>query len=139
MPQRSPERQAELEAKLGPQPHCANPGCIKPVNYNGGNRWGHFCTHCIRVSQGKFKPLRHVTYLRKFKCSNYNGKLLGFNCYTDWKLVKKDGARIITHMDHIDGDHTNNNPKNLQELCDHCHTRKSQLNGDKDGWKNKRS
>jgi hypothetical protein len=140
MATRSPERQQVLESKLGPQPSCANPGCTKPVNYNGGNRWGSFCAHCVRVSQGKFKPKPGITYLRKNMCGNYDGRVsLGFSCYTNWKLVKKEKARIITHMDHVDGDWSNNSIENLQELCPYCHDEKSRRNGDKDGWKNKRS
>ena len=29
------------------------------------------------------------------------------------------------HIDHIDGDHSNNNPKNLQRLCASCHAKKT--------------
>ena len=114
---RNAKKQAELEAKLGPQPKCANKGCGKPVAYTGGDRWKHFCSHCIKVGQNTAKPKPHITYLRKFQCDNKDGKLLGFSCYTDWKKVKKDGIKITTHMDHVDGNHKNSTAKNLQELC----------------------
>jgi hypothetical protein len=69
-----------------------------------------------------------------------NGRAdLGFSCYTNWKLVKKERAKIVTHMDHIDGNHLNNDPANLQELCPYCHDTKSNINGDKDPWRNRRS
>jgi predicted HNH restriction endonuclease len=33
-------------------------------------------------------------------------------------------------VDHIDGDRTNNTPKNLQTLCANCHRLKTQMNKD---------
>jgi hypothetical protein len=42
-------------------------------------------------------------------------------------------------MDHVDGNHLNNDPANLQELCPYCHDEKSRRNGDKDGWRNRRT
>lgn len=139
MAKRHPQRQAALERKLGPQPSCVNPGCDNPVSYTGGNRWKHFCSHCIKVTQLRAKPRPDVEYIRKNMCANHDGRVnLGFSCYTNWRLVKKEGHRIITHMDHVDGDHSNNVPENLQELCPYCHDEKGRRNGDKDGWKNKR-
>jgi 5-methylcytosine-specific restriction endonuclease McrA len=34
------------------------------------------------------------------------------------------------HVDHIDGNHLNNDINNLQTLCANCHALKSKLNGD---------
>lgn len=33
-------------------------------------------------------------------------------------------------IDHIDGNHKNNNKENLQALCSNCHRLKSKINGD---------
>jgi len=33
-------------------------------------------------------------------------------------------------VDHIDGNHSNNNPENLQTLCPNCHAVKTVINGD---------
>jgi hypothetical protein len=130
---------ADIEAKFGPRPNCANPGCGKP-SFCNGHRWSHFCSHCRNVSQGRAEPKPHITYLRTGICGNYNGRVdLGFSCYTNWKLVKKERAKIVTHMDHIDGNHLNNDPANLQELCPYCHDTKSKINGDKDPWRNRRT
>jgi len=38
--------------------------------------------------------------------------------------------RVQLDVDHIDGDHINNNPSNLQTLCANCHRLKTMLNGD---------
>ena len=35
-------------------------------------------------------------------------------------------------VDHVDGDHDNNDPTNLQTICANCHRLKTKLN--KDGW-----
>lgn len=123
---------AEKEAKLGPRPLCCNPGCGKPA-YENGHRWTPFCSSCRNVSQGRIKPLPGITYLRKNICGNWDGRYaLGFPCIIDWKVVKKNKIRVITHMDHIDGNHLNNDSNNLQELCSYCHDEKGRLAGDKD-------
>lgn len=127
----------EIEVRLGPRPTCVNPGCGKPCSQNG--RWMPFCSSCRKVSQLKRKPDAHITYLKRNICANHDGRVdLGFPCFTNWKLVKRHGHRISTHMDHIDGNHLNNTAENVQELCPYCHDEKGRRNGDKDGWKNKR-
>lgn len=128
-----------LEAKYGPRPNCCNPGCGKPA-FNNGHRWTMFCSHCRLVSQGKKEKKEGITYLRMNSCANYDGRAdLGFPCFTDWFLVKKHGAKIATHMDHVDGNHLNNDPNNLMELCPYCHDEKGRQNGDKNPWKNRQN
>jgi hypothetical protein len=129
---------AEKEAMWGPRPICTNPGCGRPCTSNG-KRWVHFCNDCRNVSQGRGKAKAHIQYSRKNMCANYDGRVnLGFSCYTNWELIKKENGQVNTHMDHIDGNHLNNTPANLQELCPYCHDRKSAEGKDKDGWKNRR-
>lgn len=74
---------------------------------------------------------------RKDYCENIDGRL-GFICNTvlptqsmidaaglvDWK------PKQFLEVDHIDGNHTHNDPANLQTLCKHCHVIKSYTNGD---------
>lgn len=45
----------------------------------------------------------------------------------------------LTEVDHIDGDHTNNDSGNLQELCMICHKIKGKIFGDFDNTKSKKS
>lgn len=40
-----------------------------------------------------------------------------------------------TELDHKDGNHTNNTPENVEELCKACHAHKSKLNGDHKGFR----
>ena len=42
---------------------------------------------------------------------------------------------IVTKLDHIDGNHFNNVPKNTQTLCSICHARKGKEEGDFNGHK----
>jgi 5-methylcytosine-specific restriction endonuclease McrA len=60
---------------------------------------------------------------RKDRCENRDGRL-GFKC--NYKI--RHSAQL--QVDHIDGDHTNNDPGNLQTLCANCHTFKTHSNGD---------
>jgi len=38
--------------------------------------------------------------------------------------------RYVLHVDHMDGNHENNDPENLQTLCSRCHSIKTVINGD---------
>lgn len=81
---------------------------------------------------------RYHPYLRfrKTYCENQDGRL-GFVCNTvlptqamidaaglDWTPIQ------FLEVDHINGNHTNNDPKNLQTLCKCCHMIKGAQNGD---------
>jgi 5-methylcytosine-specific restriction endonuclease McrA len=58
---------------------------------------------------------------------------------TPYRRLKKDSCGccgfVPVHpaqldVDHIDGNHANNSPDNLQTLCANCHRLKTVLNGD---------
>ena len=42
----------------------------------------------------------------------------------------KPEYKVVLDVDHIDGDHTNNDPSNLQTLCANCHRIKTVVSGD---------
>ena len=48
---------------------------------------------------------------------------------TDVKL-RNSAIRAALSVDHIDGNHDNDSPENLQTLCQNCHSIKTILNGD---------
>ena len=60
---------------------------------------------------------------RKDRCENRDGRL-GFKC--NYKI--RHPAQL--QVDHIDGNHINNDISNLQTLCANCHTYKSHVSGD---------
>lgn len=74
---------------------------------------------------------------RKDYCENTDGRL-GFTCNTvlpTQEMIDAVGLvgwkpKQFLEVDHIDGNHRHNNPKNLQTLCKHCHVIKSFTSGD---------
>lgn len=74
---------------------------------------------------------------RKDYCENVDGRL-GFKCNTvlpTQDMIDSVGLtgwkpKQFLEVDHIDGNHTHNNPDNLQTLCKHCHVIKSYTHGD---------
>lgn len=110
------------------RPKCINHGCSKPVA-SSGLRWRPVCSHCHTTGYNGTLYAKGVTPFRIGQCSNIDGHL-GFPCYIDWKRVKKDNARIKTHIDHKDGNHLRNVIENCEELCESCHSEKGRLFGD---------
>jgi len=129
------------------RPTCINYGCEGKVTSSTMGRYRPFCSWCHHAGYGyratykrvdgtikKYPPrqLREGVILFKTgKCSNQkHGQkgYLGFPCPMNYK--KAPWAIGITELDHRDGDHTNNTIKNVQELCNPCHVKKSKLSGD---------
>jgi hypothetical protein len=90
---------------------------------NGGKRYAALCGTCekklfdpnhkARVER-KHRPYREFVKTHCEKC----GFSSEYPCQFD--------------VDHIDGNHSNNDPDNLQTLCSNCHRLKTYLNKD---WK----
>lgn len=115
------------------RPICINHGCSKEVTYShkdesGVKRWRIHCGHCQAASYGKWPHREGVTPYKTGKCANVSGAL-GFKCPVKWTKIPKD-AKGMTEVDHINGDHCDNRPENLMELCPMCHKIKGQRAGD---------
>lgn len=120
---------------------CINPGCEELAAFDrtdvkGNKNWRIHCWRCHQYSYRKIKPngqpvtLRPgVTEFKKFECCNKDGHL-GFACIVDFTKLDSILGRPITEIDHKDGNHFNNDPSNLEELCKYCHVYKGKLNGD---------
>lgn len=122
-------------------PTCINYGCGSPVTYcskdqKGNKRWRIHCSHCQGASYGRWEHRAGVTPFKTGRCSNVDGHLT-FKCATKWKLIPQ-WAKGMTEVDHKNGNHMDNNPSNLDELCVHCHKLKGQLNGDFRGHRYRR-
>ena len=120
------------------RPICINPGCGKnAVPMKGkvgqpGVRYRVYCGNC-HISSYSDMPLKPgVTPYKKNCCTNQDGHL-GFPCITDHTKFDRISTKGKFEIDHKDGDPHNNDPDNLQELCQHCHTEKGMLGGDYNG------
>lgn len=108
-------------------PKCALPGCSTRVSYhkkstktNGtpAAKWKSFCAFHRDNPIGKKAKEQ---YLRSRGCENRDGRL-------GWICTCTDDDRLT--IDHIDGNHLNNDPSNIQVLCHNSHNRKTNINGD---------
>ena len=75
----------------------------KGSHKDGTRRYGNTCEYCHRNAYSKYK---------KDKCEKC-GFIAVDKCQLD--------------VDHIDGNHKNDNPANLQTICANCHRLKSKL------------
>jgi 5-methylcytosine-specific restriction endonuclease McrA len=71
-----------------------------------GYRYKKYCTQCYR------KPYRKYLKSQCEKC-NYKPEVAG-----------------VLDIDHIDGNHTNDDASNLMTLCSNCHRVKTRVNDD---------
>ncbi|AUR99099.1 HNH nuclease [Vibrio phage 1.262.O._10N.286.51.A9] len=93
---------------------------------------------CGNLCKKRGKPNKHgIQYYRKH-CGSCERKL--YNMPRKYYRGFKEDKCIICgfipkhicqlDVDHIDGNHNNNSPENLQTLCANCHRLKTQLNRD---------
>ena len=121
------------------RPTCINYGCEKLVAPMTGKitdpnpRWRVHCGHCQGASYGRQSHAKGVTPYKTGMCTNID-EHLGFKCFTNFRKMPKN-YKGRTQVDHKDGDPSNNDPNNLDELCVHCHNYKGQLSGDFNGWR----
>ena len=111
------------------RPTCKRGGCSNPCktnNYNkdGSRRYHKLCSGCAKKKhkQGKctrepriFLPPKNSGYIRKDHCEHCG--------FVPLHMCQLDA-------DHIDGNHNNNDPSNLQTLCANCHRLKTWSNRD---------
>jgi len=109
-------------------PKCVNQGCDNDVIVRDWKYYSfkHLCGDCSRRIRNGLPPREGVTFHKKDYCENKDGRL-GFECPVkdDYKLPSSS-----LHGDHIDGNHENNLPENLQTLCSICHHIKGLKEGD---------
>ena len=99
-------------------PKCVEPGCNAYADNAGNSRYHKYCSmhHKRKYLMNGWSYKQH----RKDFCENQDGRL-GFVC----------DCTIREHMltvDHIDGDHNNDDMENLQTLCWNCHRWKTMVN-----------
>jgi hypothetical protein len=109
-------------------PTCVNKGCSNDVIVRDWKYYSfkHYCSDCsMRLRKG-LQPRAGVVFSKKNYCENKDSRL-GFECPVDpnWKFPS-----TVLHGDHIDGNHENNVPENIQTLCAICHHLKGLHTGD---------
>lgn len=101
------------------RPQCKN--CTRKVRYHTKNPdgsikwWRKYCTMCHK-NQGQ-EQYRYRQNKKSYceKCD----------------FIAEHPIQL--DVDHIDGNHKNNSPDNLQTLCANCHRLKTVLSGDHNG------
>jgi len=109
-------------------PTCVNDGCNNNVQVREWKYWSFKseCSTCA-TARKKGKTVAGVTQHKKDYCENHDGHL-GWRCPVPKQQWK--GFENSLDLDHLDGDHHNNNPENVMTYCKLCHGRKSLENGD---------
>jgi len=93
------------------------------ISLFGTNRKRIYKDYCYKTWKAKPWDIDPTPYYRKiiqdkdWVCDNWNTGCLGFPCATDPNLL----PRSCLDVHHKDGNHKNNNRKNLQVLCVCCH------------------
>lgn len=118
-------------------PKCINIGCTKEVAVRHWTNTGlpSLKTECTRCAGARIKgkSVNGVQMVKKHMCENSDGRL-GFLCPIDSTRYSEFPSDCY-HMDHINGDHTDNRIDNIMTLCTMCHTRKGKMSGDFNGSK----
>jgi len=116
-------------------PTCVNEGCNNNVIVREWKYWS-FKSECSRCTQARKhnKKIDGVQIHKKNYCENLDGHL-GFRCPVKTSTIQEaieawKEYLASLDLDHEDGDHLNNNPKNVKTYCKLCHNRKSKNTGD---------
>lgn len=97
-------------------PTCSNEGCSNPVIVRDWKylSFKHYCSSCNKRMKTGEAPKEGVVFHKKNYCENKDGRL-GFICPVKDENFGFKNSEL--HSDHIDGNHFNNDPSNLQTLC----------------------
>jgi len=96
---------------------CNELGLFRNMRVRGGARRYARCG--VHKSRAAMKASGHYTTLRKDYCENIDGRL-GFKC----QVIIMDKF-IQLDADHINNDHSDSRPENIQTLCKMCHPMKT--------------
>ncbi len=131
--------------KAGHRPTCINYGCTNLANSKSGSLGWRI--HCSTCQVNVYNPLvlwkQQIIPFKTFKCSNYKDQHLGFPCSMNPRIIKQQiqifgkAVRMLTDVDHKNGNPYDNRIVNLDEICNPCHRLKSITEGDHNPYKNK--
>jgi len=114
-------------------PTCINSGCIRPVQVRCWTNWS-FKTECgtcykARATGIKGKAMEGIVIHKKQFCENHDSHL-GWKCPVPKASWLKLGMLQSLDLEHVDGNHDNNDPENVKTICKLCHAKKSMKYGD---------
>lgn len=109
-------------------PKCVNTGCGNDVIVRDWKYYSfkHYCADCNERMKKGLPPREGVSFGKKTYCENKDSRL-GFVCPVRIDFMFPNN---VLHGDHIDGNHENNKPENIQTLCCICHHVKGLSSGD---------
>jgi hypothetical protein len=114
-------------------PMCINPGCVRQVRVRNWKDWSlkSECGTCYKArSTGFFGPaMAGITIHKKDHCENVDGRL-GWKCPVPSETWIELDMLNALDLEHLDGNHFNNTPKNVDTICKLCHGKKSTINND---------
>lgn len=115
-------------------PKCVNIGCDRNVVVRDWKNWS-FKSECSRCASARLKGIEveGVTRHKKTYCENIDGHL-GWVCPVPGDAWKD--FPFALDIEHVDGDHQNNTPENVETICKLCHGKKTILEGDCHNTKN---
>jgi hypothetical protein len=116
-------------------PKCVNIGCSNDVAVRNWANWS-FKSECPKCQSDRKKGIirEGITIHKKKYCENIDGRL-GFFCPVKSK-ENWIGFESSLDLDHINGNHDDNTPSNVDTYCKCCHSRKSLEMGDCSNKKN---
>lgn len=114
-------------------PRCINPGCERPVMVRDWKNWSikSECGTCYKARVTGFRgpAMSGIEIHKKEYCENVDGRL-GWQCPVPAKSWKELDMLNALDLEHLDGDHFNNTPENVDTICKLCHGKKSTINND---------
>lgn len=130
-------RKNTSEMKVALKGKCKAPGCTSHLTMWKGPGEKDYCDkHQRNLSTygGLATHAKEYSQLREHCCAECGfdpAKLPRISKYKESDPVLHNSMiRSALTVDHIDGDHENNAPENLQTLCSNCHNIKTIENGD---------
>ena len=112
---------------------CQLHNCDNPITLRSGPGSKLCKHHQKQMTEGFARLDRPYTFDKECVCERCGYDPIKDNPYISSLSNPEEYKNAISaciDVDHIDGNHANNDPTNLQYLCKNCHSAKTIINGD---------